>query len=167
MRWFRGDSRISAAVELWKATGEASYKDFFEGAVIKEMEPVEMNFPGAPSGKYYNLGTALSIYPLMDKDFQDKVKEIIPEYVESIKENSSQTPYGVPISGRGWGGNDQVIRWAYSNYLVWKYFPEMMDPELVLLGLHYLFSCHQSVIHYISRMNTKKSHTAAPGLTIQ
>jgi hypothetical protein len=159
MRWFRGDSRISAAVELWKTTGETGYKDFFEDAVIKEMEPVEMNFPGAPSGKFYNLGTALSIYPLMDKDFQDKVKEIIPEYVESIKENSSQTPYGVPISGRGWGGNDQVIRWAYSNYLVWKYFPEMIDPELVLLGLHYLFGCHPySNVSFITSVgvNTKK-----------
>jgi hypothetical protein len=159
MRWFRGDSRISAAVELWKTTGDKSYKDFFEEAVIKQMEPVEMNFPGAPAGKYYNLGTALSLYPLMDNKFQDKVRSIIPEYVESIKENSSRTPYGVPISGRGWGGNDQVIRWAYNNYLVWKYFPEMIDPELVLLGLHYIYGCHPySNVSFITSVgvNTKK-----------
>jgi hypothetical protein len=37
-----------------------------------------MNFPGAPAGKFYNLGTALSIYPLMDKEFQDKVKALFP-----------------------------------------------------------------------------------------
>jgi hypothetical protein len=51
-------------------------------------------------------------------------------------------PYGVPISGRGWGGNDQIIRWAYNNYLVWKYFPDMIDPELVLQGLNYMYGCH-------------------------
>jgi len=174
MRRFGGDGRVNASIELWRTTGDNSYVKFFEEAVLKQLEPIEMNFPGAPAGKFYNLGTALSLYPLMDKEFQDKVKAAIPGYVESLKETASQNPYGVPISGRGWGGNDQVIRWAYNNYLVWKYFPDMIDPELVLLGLNYLYGCHPySNVSFITDIgvntknvsygNNRADYTVIPG----
>ncbi|MCQ2974082.1 MAG: glycoside hydrolase family 9 protein [Bacteroidales bacterium] len=151
--WDRGDARINAAIEMWRTTGEKKYKDFFLPLVLEQLKPREM--PPAPKstgdewamafmgmGGGINLTTALQIYPYMDKDFQAKVKTVVPQYVEQVKKQAAQNPYGVPIMGRGWGGTEMTMNWAYNNYLVWRYFPDMIDPELVLAGINFMFGCH-------------------------
>ena len=65
----------------------------------------------------------------------------------------------MPISGRSWGGNEQVLAWALNCYQVWKLFPDAIDPELALAGLNYLYGCHPySNVSFINAVgvNTKK-----------
>ena len=118
----------------------------------------------------------------MDDEFKAAVKAAIPAFVEQAQKTAEQTPYGVPIFGRGWGGTEIAMNWAYNNYLVWKYFPEMIDPELVLNGMHFMFGRHPySNVSFVTGqgVNHKKvaygSHRAfynavaggiAPGLMI-
>ena len=127
-----GDSRINAAIELWFATGDDKYKDFFL--------PILEN--GLQSGATANLTPALKVYPYMVKGFQDKVKALVPDYVKGLTTNGRDNPYGVAITGATWAGNANVITTAYNCYRIWKLFPDMIDPEYVLAGLNYIFGCH-------------------------
>ena len=164
-----GDSRINAAIELWIATGNQKYKDFFLPLIEQQLnaqpEPVRSNgnvangmfgsaFSGGP-----NLTNALKIYPYMDKKFQDKVKALVPAYVAMITRGGQDNPYGVAITGASWAGNASVINNAYNCYKIWKYFPDMIDPEYVLAGLNYIFGCHpDSNVSFVTGVgvNTKK-----------
>ncbi len=159
----RGDGRVNAAIQLWLTTGEAKYKDFFYDKVLAQLE-----------GERPNLNTALSIYPMMDKNFQKKVKAAVPAFVKAQKATAASTPYGVPVSGRGWGGNGTVISWAFNNYMVWKYFPKMIEPEMVLAGLNYLYGCHPvSNVSFVTSVgvntknvaygNNRADYTVIPG----
>ena len=153
-----GDQRTGAAVQLWRATGEQKYKDFFLPKVLEQLKPSAAPATGGYRGGS-NLSTALELYPLMDKDFQKAVKAAVPAYVKGVEAAAAENPYGVPVSGRGWGGTEIALGWAYNNYLVWKYFPDMIDPELVLNGMHFIFGRHPySNVSFITSVgvNTKK-----------
>ena len=140
-----GDPRMQAAIELWFATGDQKFKDFFTPLVEAQLEPRPVQAPTLAQGRGgvgMNLSAALQVYPYMDKKFQDKVKALIPDYVKSITAVAEDNPYGVNIAGATWAGNSGIINNAYNCYKVWKLFPDMIDPEFVFAGLNYLFGCH-------------------------
>ncbi len=140
-----GDPRMQAAIELWFATGDQKFKDFFTPLVEAQLNPQPVQAPSMANGRGgvgMNLSAALEVYPYMDKKFQDKVKAIIPAYVKSITAVAEDNPYGVNIAGATWAGNSGIINNAYNCYKVWKLFPDMIDPEFVFAGLNYLFGCH-------------------------
>jgi hypothetical protein len=187
-----GDGRVSAAIELWKTTGEKKYRDFFEPLVLAQIKPIEMPamnraWTGAgrqgvargvevPQGPVLsdmggmwggfgrggaNLSTALTLYNDMDADFQAQVRAALPAYVEGLVKQAESSPYGVPISGRSWGGNEQILGWALNCYAVWKLFPDAIDPELVLAGLNYLYGCHPySNVSFITAVGVKTKKVA-------
>ena len=201
---FGGDSRIAAAIQLWRTTGEKQYRDFFEPLVLAQLKPVEMppqqrvtrsdgaigrqgvaRGVAAPVGPLLSAGggfgrgggslsTALSLYPDMDADFQAAVRAALPAYVESLKAQAEGNPYGVPISGRGWGGNEQILSWAQNCYQVWKLFPDAIDPQLVLDAWNYIYGCHPySNVSFITAVgvevkqvaygNNRADYTVIPG----
>ena len=158
-----GDPRLNAAIELWFATGDQKYKDFFLPLVEAQLEPrpAAAAPAGAPAGfaPVANLTNALRIYPYMDKKFQDKVKALVPDYVKNLTTNGRDNPYGVAITGATWAGNGGVINTAYNCYKIWKLFPDMIDPEFVLAGLNYIFGCHPYTnVSFVTAVgvNTKK-----------
>lgn len=156
-----GDPRLNAAIELWFATGDNKYKDFFLPLVEAQLEAKPQAVPGAPAGftPAVNLTAALKVYPYMDKKFQDKVKAAVPAYVKNITTSGRDNPYGVAITGATWAGNAQVISSAYNCYRIWKLFPDMIDPEFVLAGLNYIFGCHPYTnVSFVTAVgvNTKK-----------
>ena len=179
------DGRIQAAIQLWRTTGEKKYRDFFEPLVLAQLKPQEpaqnagrrragqaaardVEVPMADLGAPMFVGgfirqadvtTALSLYDEMDDAFRAEVRKAVPLYAQSLKAQVGNNPYGVPVGGRFWGGNEQVITWAYNNYLVWKRFPDLVDPEDVLAGLNFLYGCHPySNVSFVTSVgvNTKK-----------
>ena len=164
-----GDPRLNAAIELWIATGDQKYKDFFLPLVEKQLDAkptgprdtgnvqngmFATQYTGGP-----NLTAALKIYPYMDKKFQAKVKALVPAYVEVITRGGKDNPYGVSIGGSGWAGNASIITNAYNCYRIWKFFPDMIDPEYVFAGLNFIFGCHPySNVSFVTTVgvNTKK-----------
>ena len=160
-RWMRGEQRTGAAIQLWRATGEQKYKDFFLPKVMEQLKNQPDQQRGGQGGYFRapNLNTALELYPLLDDEFKAAVKAAVPAYVKAVEAIAAENPYGVPVSGRGWGGTEVALNWAYNNYLVWKYFPDMIDPELVLNGMHFIFGRHPySNVSFVNSVgvNTKK-----------
>ncbi|MDO4823744.1 MAG: glycoside hydrolase family 9 protein [Bacteroidales bacterium] len=164
--WYRhigqgGDPRLNAAIELWYATGDKKFKDFFMPIVMKQVEPKNANQESLGGGiaPLFNLKSVLRVYDLLDKKSQQKVKDAIPAYVENLAKAGNNNPYHVPIQGEGWAGNTQVMGNAFNFYLIWRQFPDMVDPELVLKGLNYIYGCHPyNNVSFITSVgvNTKK-----------
>ena len=164
-----GDARINAAIELWLATGEAKYKDFFLPLVERQVEaqPAVTRANGTVQNGMFssqysggpNLTAALKIYPYMDQSFQAKVRAAVPAYVDMLTRGAYDNPYGVSIGGATWAGNASVINNAYNCYKIWKYFPDLIDPEFVFAGLNFIFGCHPySNVSFVTAVgvNTKK-----------
>ncbi|MBQ0141355.1 MAG: glycoside hydrolase family 9 protein [Prevotellaceae bacterium] len=156
-----GDPRLTAAIELWYATGESRFKDFFLPIIMKQINPKEANqlsYGGgiAPS---FNLANVLRVYDLLDEASQKRVKDAVPAYVKTLSRAGNNNPYQVPITGENWAGNTQVMGNAFNFYLIWRQFPDMVDPELILKGLNYIYGCHPySNVSFITSVgvNTKK-----------
>ncbi|MBO7436215.1 MAG: glycoside hydrolase family 9 protein [Bacteroidaceae bacterium] len=164
-----GGDRSGAAIQLWLLTGEQKYKDIFLPGVMRQIEAaknapqgVEDNRTGGGSAMRaprVNITTALSLLPYMDEDFKAQLREVIPVFVEDAKRTAESTPYGVPVAGGTWGGSERVISWAQNNYMVWRYFPDLIDPELVLSGLNFIYGNHPySNVSFVTAVgvNTKK-----------
>lgn len=155
-----GDQRINAAIELYYATGEDKYKDFFLPILTEQINPKTKGKKGAAApAPMFNIATLIRIYDLLDAKTQAKVDAAIPAYVENIMKNGNDNPYQVPITGAGWAGNSSVINNSYNLYVVWKKYPELVDPEAILKGLNYLFGCHPySNVSFVTAVgvNTKK-----------
>ena len=167
-RGFGGD-RSGAAIQLWLLTGDDKYKEMFLPMVMRQIEAaktapqgVEDNRTGGGSAMRaprVNINTALSLLPYMDDDFKAQLREVIPVFVEDAKRTAESTPYGVPVAGGTWGGSERVISWAQNNYMVWRYYPDLIDPELVLSGLNFIYGNHPySNVSFVTAVgvNTKK-----------
>ena len=167
-RGFGGD-RSSAAIQLWLLTGEQKYKDMFLPGVMRQIEAARNAPQGAEDNRTgggsamraprVNITTALSLLPYMDDAFKAQLREVIPVFVEDAKRTAESTPYGVPVAGGSWGGSERVISWAQNNYMVWRYYPDLIDPELVLSGLNFIYGNHPySNVSFVTAVgvNTKK-----------
>ena len=167
-RGFGGD-RSGAAIQMWLLTGDDKYKEMFLPMVMRQIEAaktapqgVEDNRTGGGSAMRaprVNITTALQLLPYMDDDFKAQLREVIPVFVEDAKRTAESTPYGVPVAGGTWGGSERVISWAQNNYMVWRYFPDLIDPEMVLDGLSFIYGCHPySNVSFVTAVgvNTKK-----------
>lgn len=162
-RGWGGDPRINAAIELYYATGDNKYKDYFMPRVLAQLDPQyeQKTHPlwSGGAAPFFNLSSALRVYDLLDKKARKKVDALIPAYVERLAKVGSDNPYNVTIQGSGWAGNTQVMSNAFNLYLIWRQFPDQVDPELVLRGLNYIYGCHPySNVSFINDVgvNTKK-----------
>lgn len=161
--------RSAAAIQLWLLTGDDKYKEIFMPGVMRQIEAARQAPQGVDDNRTMggsamraprvNLTTALMLLPYMDDEFKEKVREVVPVFVQNAENEAKSTPYGVPVAGGTWGGTERVISWAQDNYMVWRYFPDMIDPELVLAGLNFIYGCHPySNVSFITAVgvNTKK-----------
>ena len=155
------DPRLNAAIELWYATGQQRFKDFFMPIIMGQINPQGANEQSNGGGiaPNFNLASVLRVYDLLDEDAKRRVQDAIPAYVENLSRAGNNNPYRVPIQGGNWAGNTQVIGNAFNFYLIWRQFPDKVDPELILKGLNYIYGCHPySNVSFITAVgvNTKK-----------
>ncbi len=163
--WYGGDQRINAAIELYAATGDAKYREYFMPRVMAQLDPKDeqKTHPlwSGGAAPFFNLANALRVYDLLDKKARKRVDSMIPSYVENLAKVGQDNPYNVTIQGAGWAGNTQVMGNAFNCYLIWKQFPELVDPELVLRGLNYIYGCHPySNVSFINDVGVKTKKVA-------
>ena len=156
-----GDPRLNAAIELWYATGDTKFKDFFLPIIMNQINPQRANEQSTGGGiaPNFNLAVVLRVFDLLDKDTQKRVQDAIPAYIENLSRAGNNNPYHVPIQGNNWAGNTQVMSNAFNFYLIWRQFPDKVDPELILKGLNYIYGCHPyNNLSFITSVgvNTKK-----------
>ena len=144
-RWSSG-LRNSAALQLYITTGEEQYGKVFQDSIWSSLKSPEM----------FGMDLALKAVPHMNEAYKNKLREYVVKYSNMNKKYAEENPYGVPITGRGWGGSGRVVGWATTNYYANKYYPEIIDKENVYKGLNYILGCHPySNISFVSAVGTK------------
>ena len=65
------------------------------------------------------------------------------------------------ITTGGWAGGGAVIYFAITNYVLHKAFPDVVEAELVLRGLDYIYGCHPgSNISFVSGVGMQSKKVA-------
>ncbi|RQV97705.1 MAG: glycoside hydrolase [Calditrichaeota bacterium] len=165
MQTFARGADITAVLELYITTGDQKYADRFQERIWQMLEPPKMNMPDRNFDIGFIIGRilqpALKAVPYMNDEYKIKLKEYVLKYKESIEKNEKENPYGIPISGRGWGGSGTVVNTAITNYYVYKVFPDILGKEYILKGLNYIFGCHPySNISFVNAVGTRSKKVA-------
>lgn len=160
-RWSRF-ADIDAVLQLYITTKEKQYANRFSGKIWTLFEPPEGRRDsnrGFFAGRA--LKSALKAMPYMDAAFKERLKDYVIKYKESLDESEKENPYGLPISGGGWGGSGYVVSSAITNYYAYKAFPEIMSKEDVLRGLNFIFGCHPySNVSFVNAVGTRSKKVA-------
>lgn len=142
---FRRNVKINTALQLYLTTNEERYATLFKEGIWPALDR------NASSG----LRQALQAYPHMDESYKQKLRDYVVRYKAVCDKYATQNPYGVPIAMGGWGGSGGVVNFASTNYYANKYFPDIITPEYVYRGLHYIFGCHPySNVSFVSSVGT-------------
>jgi endoglucanase len=141
---------LTAAVELLICTKEAKYAN----RILDLLPYIEKQFNRVAF-------TAILAIPYMNGSYKVAMERLVQKYKQNIDAYSLNNPFGVFISPGGWAGNGQVIHGAITNYLLHKAFPEIIGPEYVFRGLHYIYGCHPgSDISFVSGVGTHSKRVA-------
>ncbi len=141
-RFFR-NADLPAALELYITTKDKKYAHIFLEKIWSSLE--QSSERHSSNQRFFagrNLAVALKALPYMDAGYKSKLKDYVMEYKKIVDEIKMDNPYGVPISGGGWGGSGGVVRFAITNYYAYKAFPDIMSKEDVLRSMDYIFGCH-------------------------
>lgn len=141
---------LKAAVELLITTGGKEYS-----ARIDSLFPlIERRFGNTG-------GMAVRVIPHKEESYRTRLESLAAGYKQEIDSLYQQNPYGVPIRTGGWAGSGSVIGFAVTNYYLHRAFPEIVTPEDVYRGLHYIYGCHPgSDISFVSGVGTVSKEVA-------
>ncbi len=166
-RLFARGGDVDAVLQLYITTHDKKYADRFLQKIWSALEPPKMNRASMPGGfdmEFFtsrDLIPALKAIPYMDEAYKSKLKQYVLKYKESIEKIEKKNPYGLPITGGGWGGSGSVVSSAITNYYAYKAFPEIIEKEYVLRGLNYLFGCHPySNVSFVEAVGTRSKKLA-------
>jgi endoglucanase len=147
-------SKIRAAVELFRATGEKEYSDF----ILANTDHI-INNTGS-------LGWHVSrvVHQINDPVFTVLMKEAVEGYFQDVTERQTNTPYGVPYQPHIWGAGWGIQSFGVQQYFLHKAFPEQYDKEYMLNALNFVLGCHpgSNIASYASGVGAK-SMTVAYG----
>lgn len=124
--------RVSAAVELYRATSEKKYSDW----LIQNQQLIIDNL--ARSGWV----VAPVVSSLKNKKFQDAYRNAVKAYQQKVADEEKKNPFGVPykpdIWGAGWGIQSLGVR----HYFFHRYFPELFPNTYSLHAINFILGCH-------------------------
>ena len=145
-----GPAKFNAAVELLICTKEKKYAD-----VINEL------LPSFERGFNFFAALAVRAMPYMDDAYAEKIEALVKNYHESLGRISEDNPFGIRMRRGGWGGAGGAIGFGMTNYILYKAFPEIIDPEYVFAGLNFVYGCHPgSDISFVSGVGTHSKRVA-------
>ncbi|MCX6334280.1 MAG: glycoside hydrolase family 9 protein [Bacteroidia bacterium] len=148
---FGGSGEMEAALQLYICTKESQYADRFK----------ELLWPSMERGFMMNMKLAVTAVPYIDNAYKEKLKPYVEKFKTANDALLKQNPFGVSISTGGWGGNEGIISWAITNYLLHKSFPEIIGQEYTQRGMAYIFGCHPySDISFVSGVGTRSKEVA-------
>jgi hypothetical protein len=126
------DEKLKAAVELLITTRDSRYTT----AVTELLPTVSERFWGD------NVAMLVLARPFMDEAFIGELESLARRHLESVREIERENPYGVPITRGGWAGNSAVMGFGNTNYWLHKAFPQLIETDLVVRSLTYIFGTH-------------------------
>ncbi|MDE3057421.1 MAG: glycoside hydrolase family 9 protein [Bacteroidota bacterium] len=133
--------KIAAALQLYISSKNIHYADTFTTLIWQALD----RFPDM------NIQTAVLAIPYFGKEYKDRLKPYVETFKKKNDELLKNNPYGVPIGTRQWGGSQEVVGWAVTNYYLHEAFPNIIGSEYAIRGIAYLFGCHPySNISFVS-----------------
>ena len=129
---FTGNAECNAALQLFITTGEKRFSQEFDALIWHLLD----------TALAWNIALAAKAVPHMPAEYRSRLEKYVRVYRTSIEKLARENPYGVPIGTRGWAGNYEVVSWSIANYLLNRWYPDIIGKEDVYRGLNYLFGCH-------------------------
>ncbi len=148
---FGDAAELGSAYQLLATTRDAVYAQRFQ----------ELIWPALDRAPDRAISTAVQAVPYLDQGYAERLRPYVVKYKEEADDLLTKNPYGVPITTRGWAGDEEVVRWAVASYHAHKAFPEIMGPEYVFRGLTYVLGCHPtSSVSFVSGVGTRSKKIA-------
>jgi endoglucanase len=146
-----GSGEIQAALQLYITTGEDAYREEFMQRIWTALDK-SLN---------RNMQWAVQAVPFLDAEYREQLIPYVKKYREFNESLTGQNPYGVPITARGWAGNETIINWAITNYLLNRSFPGIIGPEYTYRGIDYIYGCHPySDVSFVSGVGIDSKRVA-------
>lgn len=146
------DTGIHAAVELYLATGEETYKKH----ILDKVDMIVDNIN--------RLGWIVSrvVHRLGEDTFTSKIREAMLKWKADYDEQSKETPYGIPYRPHIWGAGWTIQRQGFEYYFLHKAFPDIFEPDLIFNALNFVLGCHpgSNTASFASGVGAKSATTA-------
>ena len=135
------DEKFKATVQLLLTTN----KDIYKTAISAQWPVIKARFR-------QNAMYIARIYDQMDEELKENTRLLVHKYQQDVIDVAlKDNPFKVPITEGNWAGNQSVIEFAQTNYLLHKTFPEIISKETIFNSLHYIFGQHPgSNISFVS-----------------
>jgi endoglucanase len=144
--------QLHAAVELFRATGHAQYRDFIlsqQQFIIDEFESVGWH-------------AARAVHDIDDPELTEAMTEAAAQYYQKIEASMSKTPYGLDFKMQLWGRAWTLQHQAIAHYYLHKAFPEQFGNAYLLNVVHYVLGVNPGTNHqsYVSGVGAKSKDSA-------
>ena len=149
--FFRHAAEIPSDLQLMICTKDKKYGDRFEKLIWSALDK-------APE---FAIETAALAIPYLGNEYKVKLEPYVEKYKKEDEDLLKKNPYGVPIGTGHWAGDQEVVRWAVTNYYLHEAFPKIVGPEFTVRGIDYIFGCHPySNISFVEGVGTHSKKTA-------
>ena len=135
---FMTGMKLQAAVELYLTTGEAEYLDF----ILAQQDLIVKSI--ARTG-WFTARIAKQLEAKKDKRSRQFVKAFrtaLADYKDSLDQQASETPYGVPYRPSIWGAGWDIQRFGFEYYFLTAAYPDIFPKETVYNALNFVLGCH-------------------------
>jgi hypothetical protein len=126
------NAKIHAAIELYLTTGDDKYKKYLvdnEAVITKGIQELG-----------WLIGRAL---PRIDNsNFTASITSATKSLAEDIKNQSAETPFGVPYRPRIWGAGWDIQSFGVRQYFLHAAFPQIFSDAPVFNALNFILGVH-------------------------
>jgi endoglucanase len=144
--------RLSAAVELFRTTGDKRYSDW----ILSQKALILKNIGN----------TASVIGPILgqvnDKNFQGEVNEQVKVLRAQIDAEGLKSPYGLPYEPNIWGAGWSIQEFGVKQFFLHDSYPEIFDTRYMLHALNFVLGCHPgtNTSSFVSGVGSRSLTTA-------
>lgn len=149
-------NKLRAAVELFRATGNAQYK----AHILSERDFILVNF------ERVGWFVARVVHDLGDANLTDAMRQSAASFYKKVEQSMADTPYGLSFKMQLWGRGWDLQYQGVAHYFLHKAFPQEFGKEYLLNVLHYVLGTNPGSNNqsYATGVGAK-SKSAAYGLT--
>ena len=128
----REAQEVSAAAELLITTGEPRYRD----RLVELLPAIQEHIA------HVGWTVARALPQVGDDAFAEKVRKALAAHRDSLADELSGNPFGVPFHPHIWGIGWDIQQFAVAQYFLTKTRPDLFGAETVLSVLNYVLGCH-------------------------
>lgn len=130
------DARIMAAVQLWKTTGNQTYrKEILENRAHILADSSKIAWAVAPVVKSLN-----------DDAFTGALREAVRrDFTALEKKQSTDSPFGVPYTPYIWGAGWDIEQFGVEQFYLHEAFPDVVSTKYMLNALNFMLGVHPGV----------------------